>query len=404
MESFLIYNTHIVTPEEIIPFGSVEIEEGKIVAVNRETPLPTDRGAFSDSLNAEGKFLMPGLIDLHTDAIEKEIHPRPGANFPIDIAFRELERKMSGCGISTVFHSIYLGYHAAEQHDTISRVHLFEAVAQLCRSKTILNNYIHLRYEITSSKDVGTCLSLIEKGYVQLLSFMDHTPGQGQYGGDKYRQYLRADGKSEAEIERIFQERINRNRVSQAELERIAQACLQNQIPIASHDDDHAAKVIDMHRLGCTICEFPINSEAAHQGRLLDMHTVGGAANILRGGSLSGNLDVQEAVEARLIDTLCSDYYPPSLLHAIFKLEREKSLSLPEATRLATLHPAEAAGLGSTKGSIEAGKDADLILVGLIDGTHVVSHTFIQGKLAARAHHETHFDSLPVRIKKEQGL
>ncbi|SEI79415.1 alpha-D-ribose 1-methylphosphonate 5-triphosphate diphosphatase [Cyclobacterium xiamenense] len=398
MKRLLIYNAHIVTPLEVIPFGSVEIKEGRIVAVSRENPPSTGTGNFSSYLDAEGKLLMPGLIDLHTDAIEKEIHPRPGANFPVNIAFRELERKMSGCGITTVYHSIYLGYQAAEEYATTSRVNLFETVAQLCKSKTILNNRIHLRYEITSSKDVDTCLTLIENGYVQLLSFMDHTPGQGQYAGDKYRRYLKADSKNKAEIERIFRERITRNRIIQGELQRIAQACLHYQIPIASHDDDHAVKVIDMHNLGCTICEFPINFEAAHQGRLLNMYTVGGAANILRGGSLSGNLNVQEAVKSRLINTLCSDYYPPSLLHAIFKLEQEKSLSLPEATRLATLHPAEAVGLGSTKGSIQEGKDADLILVGRVEGTYVVSHTFIQGRLTARAHHETRFDSLPVGI------
>jgi alpha-D-ribose 1-methylphosphonate 5-triphosphate diphosphatase len=393
-----------VTPEEVIPLGSVEIEEGRIVAVNRENLPSTDKAVFSSYLDAKGKLLMPGLVDLHTDAIEKEIHPRPGANFPVPIAFRELERKMSGSGITTVFHSIYLGYQSAEQNDTIRRVNLFETIAHLCKSKTILNNRIHLRYEMTSSKDVEACLNLIESGHVHLLSFMDHTPGQGQYGGDKYRQYLRSESKNEVEVERIFREQICRNRISQTDLQKIAQACLRKQIPIASHDDDHAVKVMDMHALGCTICEFPINSEAAHQGRLLNMHTVGGAANVLRGGSLSGNLDVQKAVESQLINTLCSDYYPPSLLHAIFKLEQEKSLSLPAATRLATLNPAEASGLGRTIGSIEKGKDADLILVGLIEGTHVVSHTFIQGRLAARAHYATHVDSLPDRIKKEQGL
>lgn len=381
MKEFLIQNAQIVTPESVLPAASLLVRNGKI-----EEIYENGSETYHDIpiINAQGQYLLPGLIDIHTDAIEKEIHPRPGANFPIDVAFRELERRMSGCGITTVYHSMYLGYYAAEENDTIPRKDFFEAVNKLCKSSTIIDNRIHLRFEVTGVNEYQTCLELIENGCVQMLSFMDHTPGQGQYGLEKYSKHLHSKGLSEEEIAKACEESLNQLRLSKEQMQTISYICQQYDIPIASHDDDNAAKVEMMHALGATICEFPINQEAARKAIELQMPTIGGASNVLRGGSLSGNLHVQEAIEARLVNTLCSDYYPPAILHAIFKLWREGSLSLPEAAQLGTLNAAKAANLHH-KGSIEPGKDADFIIINVMDGVPVVTHTFLNGKLVAQA-------------------
>jgi alpha-D-ribose 1-methylphosphonate 5-triphosphate diphosphatase len=383
MKDLLIQNAQIVSPEAVIADASLIVHGGLIEAILDEKSINRDH--FAKVIDAQGQYLLPGIIDIHTDAIEKEIHPRPGANFPIEVAFRELERRMSGCGITTVFHSIYLGYYAAEDYGEIDRRLLFNEINELCRSHTIIDNRIHLRFEITGVEEYQTCLDLIEAGCVQMLSFMDHTPGQGQYGMDKYSKYLRAQGKTEAEIEIACAESLQQERLSEAQMKAISSVCRQYNIPIASHDDDNPGKVASMHRIGATICEFPINFEAAQHAIELGMPTVGGASNVLRGGSLSGNLNVQKAIEARLINTLCSDYYPPAILHALFKLEKIGSLRLPEAVQLATLSAAKASGMAKEKGSIELGKEADLILVDLSTGIPVVTHTFLKGKTVAQA-------------------
>lgn len=383
MNDLLIFNARVVTPTAVLYPAALGIEGGTIVEI--VGPDESPQLTYSNRLDAGGNFLLPGIIDIHTDAIEKEIHPRPGANFPLAVAFRELERRMSGCGITTVYHSLYLGYYAAEVHDEFDRRELFLQLHRLCQQPTIIDNRIHLRFEVTGIDEYQTCLDLIEAGCVQLLSFMDHTPGQGQYGLDKYSAFLRKEGLSEEEIAARCAASLAQPRLSAAQMQTISYVCQQYGIPIASHDDDNPDKVVQMQQLGASICEFPINEAAARQALQLNMPTVGGASNVLRGGSLSGNLNVQEAIAAGLITTLCSDYYPPAILHAVFKLFREGVLSLPAATALATLHPAEAAGIAPAKGCLEVGKSADCLLIALHEDVPVVTHTFWQGQLVAQA-------------------
>lgn len=384
MRNLLIKNARITTPDEILEQASLEVVDGIIKNISTHYSSASEN-LFQTIIDAQGSYVLPGIIDIHTDAIEKEISPRPGANFPIEIAFRELERRMSGCGITTVYHSLYLGYYAAEVNDTMDRKQMFETVSQLCKTNTIIDNKIHLRFEVTGVEEYMTCLDLIEKGCVQMLSFMDHTPGQGQYGLEKYSKYLKSSGYSEAAIREKIEESLNQPRLSREQMETISYICAQNNIPIASHDDDHPDKVAFMHGLGATICEFPINLEAARKGIDLSMFTVGGAANVLRGGSLSGNLHVEEAIRAGMVNTLCSDYYPPAILHSIFRLHQTAGIPLHETVKLATLNAAKAARIATEKGSIEPDKDADLIIVDFENGTPWVTHTILKGRPVAQA-------------------
>jgi len=382
MHPTLIYNAIVVTLDEVIPDAALAFKEGVITEVFRAASWP-NLNQYPITIDAHGSFVFPGIIDLHTDAIEKEISPRPGANFPVPIAFRELERRMCASGITLVYHSIYLGYYAVERNELITRRELFNTIGALCQTPTVINNRIHLRYEITGIGDFDTCIELIEKGYVQLLSFMDHTPGQGQYGMETYVQYLRSQEIPEDEIEKHCYELLHQPRLSTVQMQTITDLCQAKNIPIASHDDDSPQKVMDMQQWGATISEFPINETAAQQAVELGLYTIGGASNVLRGGSLGGNLQVQSAIEAGLINVLGSDYYPPAMLHAVFKLYNEGTLSLPEALKLVTHHPAKAMGIDRQQGDIAVGKNADVIVVKMIEDTPVVTHVFIQGKKAA---------------------
>ena len=386
MNNVLIHNAKIVTPNQIVEPGSIWIKDGKIAEFQPGITSLVGQESY-EIINGAGQFLLPGLIDIHTDAIEKEISPRPGANFPLEAAFRALERKMSGIGITTVYHSMYLGYYQADLNNRSSyeRANIFRTIGQLCQQPSIIRNKVHLRFEITGVKEFDLCLRLIEEGMVHLLSFMDHTPGQGQFGLINFKERLMEEGKSVQEIEEIVAENNAIPRLSEEQIRTIVDKCYHHQVPVASHDDDSPEKVLAMKSLGADICEFPINEAAAQKGKSLGMPTVGGASNILRGGSLSGNLNIQEAVGKGLIDVLCSDYYPPSLLYAIFKLNAEGTVPLNEAVNLTTLNPAKATNLDTHIGSIEIGKSADLILVKMVNETPIVTHTFVDGRLAASA-------------------
>ena len=199
MDSFIINNATVVTPYEVLNSTSLLIEHGIITHIATQI----DEKYAATIIDAEGAIVMPGIIDIHTDAMDAEIVPRTGADIPIAVAFRELERKMSGCGFTTVYHSMHLGYVMASLHSRskYSREEVFETVYKASTGGTLLNNKIHLRYEITGVNDYERCFELMDKGYVAMLSVMDHTPGQGQVRKEWFIEFSKKTGKTQAEAE-----------------------------------------------------------------------------------------------------------------------------------------------------------------------------------------------------------
>jgi alpha-D-ribose 1-methylphosphonate 5-triphosphate diphosphatase len=378
MNNLLIKNAQVITPYGVVSGGSVWIEAGQIRQAGTITePVPHTEQV----IDAEGAYVMPGIIDIHTDAMDAEIVPRPGADIPVAVAFRELERKMCTCGITTVYHSLHLGYESAElqSRSRYTRAEIFNQVHGCATKPTLIRNKIHLRFEVSGVHAYEQCLDLLRDGRIDLLSVMDHSPGQGQFTKDKFKEYMTAIGKSEAQYLEELQARTNRPKVEGDQLETLVRVARQQDIPVATHDDDTIEKVDGMLALGVSICEFPINMETAKYASRMGMHVAGGASNILRGGSLSGNLDMTEAIREAAVDTLCSDYYPAAILHSVFKLHRDGVLPLHEAVNLATLNPAESVHLDKTLGSLEPGKAADLLIVRLQDGLPMVTHSMVDG-------------------------
>ncbi|MGH8018844.1 MAG: alpha-D-ribose 1-methylphosphonate 5-triphosphate diphosphatase, partial [Opitutaceae bacterium] len=375
----LIQNATIVSPDRVLPNASLLIENGRIAAFGATRELQIDDAAGVEVIDVGGNYLLPGLIDLHTDTLEKEITPRPAADFPIDIAVQELDRKLVGCGITTVYHSLHFGYLEAEHNNRsrYTRRDVVDNVRAMAASHTLAKTRIHVRFEIAGHgpRVRDLVCALIDEGVVDLLSFMDHTPGQGQYTLSLFFERQKKNGLDEKAARASLAEKQNRPRLSFEEMRAVAQRALALGIPIASHDDDTPEKVRQMHELGVTICEFPVNLVAAQAARACGQHVLGGASNVLRGGSLTGNLNVTEAIEAGAIDGLCSDYYPPAMLHAVFKLWRDQVLSLPQAVAAVSLVPAQAAGIAEETGSISVGKDADLIVIGMRGAAPVLVQT-----------------------------
>ncbi|MFM9837804.1 MAG: alpha-D-ribose 1-methylphosphonate 5-triphosphate diphosphatase [Cyclobacteriaceae bacterium] len=383
MNSFVIANAAVITPYEVVENASVVVEHGVITDILSAD----DEHHVGNVIDATGGYVLPGIIDMHTDALDAEIIPRPGADIPIAVAFRELERKMSGCGFTTVYHSMHLGYESAElnSRSKYSRLEVFETVHRESQSKTLLNNKIHLRFELSGVDSYDTCIDFMNKGYVSLLSIMDHTPGQGQMNRQHFLDIVMSRGKTPEQAEAEYQERINRPIIEGEKLEALVNHAKKLNIVVASHDDDTIDKVNYVNSLGVKICEFPINLETARHATGLGMHVIGGASNILRGGSLSGNLNMKDAVLQGSVNSLCSDYYPPAILHSIFKLYHEESMPLTDAVNLATLNPAKAVGISDHTGSIEKGKYADLLIVKLYDGIPMVTHTIVKGDIVAQS-------------------
>lgn len=384
MNTFNLIDAKIVTPHEII-HGVLTIEEGKITQITPQSAFVNVNN--TPTIDVNGAFVLPGIIDIHTDAIDKEIMPRKSADFPIGIAFRELERRMSGCGITTVYHSMHLGYKKAEEsaQSKYSREELFKQVFEWTQKENLIHNKIHLRFELTGTYHYDLAMEVMRKGYVHLLSVMDHRPGQGQYGNISTADWAKRVGISDAEAQHQLMELKNQEVIEGERLKAMIDLALELGIGVASHDDDSVDKVEEMHKLGIDISEFPINEAAAQHALQLGMHTVAGASNVIRGGSLTGNLNVADAIAKGLIQSLCSDYYPPSIIHAAFMLVKSGTITLPQAANLIALNPAKAVKTNRFTGSIELGKNADLIVVSVVDDLPLVEHTIVDGRLAGSA-------------------
>jgi alpha-D-ribose 1-methylphosphonate 5-triphosphate diphosphatase len=374
---FHIVNAHLATPDAIIANGSLQVDQGKIAAIQTG---PLEGGG--PRIDAAGALLIPGLVDLHSDANEKAIQPRPRARFPVPLAMQELDKVMAACGVTTVYHCVAFSNGQKGLRATQAARALIHSIRE-CREHLLCNTRIHLRYDITLVEALPLIGRLVDEGVVDLLSFMDHTPGQGQFASyAAFRDYLgRHHQYTDAEVRAVVKKRLaDREAVNDGDLLELARRCRARGIPLASHDDDTAEKVRQLAGMGITISEFPVTLEAARAARAAGMHVAMGAPNLLMGKSTNGNLTAQDALREGLLDIVCSDYAPMTLLHAALMLARTQAMGLSEAVARFSLKPAEAAGIDGVTGSLTEGKRADMVLVDATAPVPRVIGTFVAGR------------------------
>ncbi|ADG07709.1 amidohydrolase [Kyrpidia tusciae DSM 2912] len=367
--------------------ADVHVSNGRIVGLCAPGSRPdVSRSAGVRRVDARGLVVMPGLIDLHCDAMEKEWAPRLGTSFPFRTAFNAVERRCAAWGVTTVYHALALsGETGIRQNETVDRI--IGEMRAATVGRTMIRHRIHLRHEWINVPGIDLVLRHIGEGNIDLLSFMDHSPDQGQFKKEgQFERYLLKTFGVSGEEARVIKERQRRARrdLDRSRLQEIAREAVRWGIPLASHDDDERERIGWMAENGASISEFPIHLRAAAFAVDRGMSVCLGAPNVVRGGSHNGNLRARDGIAAGVVDLLCSDYHVPSLLEAVFLLAND-GLGLPEAVRLATLGPAKAVGLDGEWGSIEVGKRADLILVEPAGNHPVVRRTIVGGSVVYRA-------------------
>jgi alpha-D-ribose 1-methylphosphonate 5-triphosphate diphosphatase len=378
--SMMIYNARVVTPDVVLPDAGVIVSGGRIQEILRDAPRP----GGMPGLDARGRLLLPGFIDIHSDVIENAIQPRPGGRFPVDVALHELDKQLTACGVTTIYHC--LCFIDGDENPTMRNAQMTDhLVRQIHHLRAAFNarTYIHARYEITHDAAIEPLKELMRGKRIHFFSIMDHTPGQGQFSKlDNFRAYYQqARSLSPDDVDALIEKRLAVSRkLNWQGLAELTGLCLENGIRMASHDDDSAEKIATVARLGVTLAEFPVNLKAAQAAREHGMQISLGSPNVLRGASLTGNLSGREALCAGLGDILCSDYAPMSLLHAALDLHREGLMSLPKAVSLITANPAKAAGIDNLTGAIEPGKAADLVIVDDSAKVAAIRRTFVGGR------------------------
>ncbi|WP_172370463.1 phosphonate metabolism protein PhnM [Sporosarcina jiandibaonis] len=386
---YILINGQIIMEEQILENHAVVISNDRIQEIIPAKDIAMYSGY--SLIDAQGGYISPGFVDIHSDYIEGIISPRPTCLMDFKMGIREAERILVSHGITTMFHSlsIYKGNGFAPKPirspENVNR--LIDAINDTSTSEHLIRNRTHARFEIDNINEVERFTKNVAEGKVHLISFMDHTPGQGQYRDlEIYRKTLQGFNElSDEELDKIIAGNVNTEKITLEQIKEISRIALDNKIAIASHDDDDIEKLSLVKSFGTTISEFPTTLEVAKKANEMGLWTIAGAPNVLLGGSHSGNLSAAEAIQKRTIDILCSDYYPAALLHSIFKLNEEYGQDLHEMFQLVTLNPAKAVQMDEDIGSIKEGKKADIIIIEKMDdGYPMVTTSIVDGKLITR--------------------
>ncbi|HSI40971.1 MAG TPA: alpha-D-ribose 1-methylphosphonate 5-triphosphate diphosphatase [Xanthobacteraceae bacterium] len=379
MNETVLANARLVLPDAVLE-GHAVLREGRILEIGTGRVPP-------GALDLGGDFLLPGLVELHTDHVEGHLHPRPRVKWNTLAAVLAYDAQIAASGITTVFDSLRVWPDAKAVGVDGDAPELAATLRQAQQAGILrAEHHVHLRCEVAADGVVEDASALLEAGDVRLISLMDHTPGQRQFLTEHaFRAYYKKkSGVSDAEMDIIVAERLDaHHRHARANRERLVALARGRNIVLASHDDATDAHVAEAVADGVAIAEFPTTAHAAAGSHAAGIRVLMGAPNLVRGGSHTGNVAAEGLARAGVLDILSSDYVPASLLLAAFALpERVAGISLPQAVRLVSAHPAEAAGLAD-RGRLAPGLRADLVRVKLSEGVPVVRTVWRAGERVA---------------------
>lgn len=314
------------------------------------------------ALDASGLLVLPGIVDIHGDAFERQIMPRPGVAFDLDAALMETDRQLVANGITTAFHGLTWSWEPGLRGPETARA-IICAVERLA-PHLASDTHVHLRHETFNLDAEDEILSWIADGRIGLLAFNDHMEGtlKARHRPDKIGKMIERSGLRDSDFFALVERVFSRRDEVPVSIERLARAAREAGIPMLSHDDMSPTMRRRFRERGVSIAEFPINEETAREAAAAHEAIVFGAPNVVRGGSHTGCPSAGEMVSLGLCTVLASDYYYPAMIAAAFKLAGTGALALANAWHLISLAPARAAGLAD-RGTIETGARADVILV-----------------------------------------
>ena len=369
-------NARLVLPDRVVT-GAVTIEGGVIAEIREGDRIP------SGAIDCAGDLVIPGLVELHTDNVERHIEPRPGVGWPHLPALLAHDGELASAGITTVFDAMRVGsIHSGDKgrYRDYARKLADELLDARSRNLFKISHFLHLRAEICSETLLDEFATFGPEDRVGIVSLMDHTPGQRQFRDlSALKTYVaKKRGMSDDEFVdhvahlRQLQARFGARHESAALTEAARLGAV-----LASHDDTTADHVATSAANGVGFAEFPTTLDAATACRDREIAIMMGAPNLIRGGSHSGNVAAEDLARRDLLDILSSDYVPSALLLAAFRLA-EIWGDLPRAVATVTENPARAARL-SDRGSLAAGQRGDVLKLGLLDGLPIITGVWSLG-------------------------
>ena len=378
MTEIVLANARLVLDDTVLE-GSLVLRGDSIASFS------PGRSSTPGALDMEGDFVIPGVVDVHTDNLERQVQPRSNARWPSRSAMLAHDAQCAAAGVTTVLDALCIGDLGFDKE----RIKTFQdAVVDLdSLADTGLlksEHFLHLRCEVPARDVLDLFDPVADHARVRMISLMDHSPGVGQYANlDFYRALRRKDGTPDDYIERRIEElQEQRHRYREPNRRALLDRVAGRDVAIASHDDRTEEEIAENARDGILISEFPVTMLAAKAARRHGMKVIAGAPNIVRGGSHSGNVSAAELVRAGAVDAFASDYVPASLVEAAFQCVGEAGISLPDAVALITERPARMAGLPD-RGRLAPGLRADVVRVRVHDGMPVVRQVWRAGERVA---------------------
>ncbi len=371
----ILTNATLVLPGAVLR-GTLVLRGGVIADIQSGV------SAAAGALDLDGDHLIPGIVDLHTDNLERQVQPRSNARWPSRSAMLAHDAQCAAAGVTTVLDALCLGDLGFDK----DRVRTFrEGVADIDTLSAAgllrAEHFLHLRCEVAVDDLLTLFDPIADHPRLRMVSLMDHTPGVGQYADlDYYRALRRTLGADDDEINRrIVELRANRARLRGPNRRALLARLSERHIALASHDDRTEDEVAENAAAGIRVSEFPVTMQAARAARAAGMAVVAGAPNIVRGGSHSGNVAAADLVRAGVVDAFASDYVPSSMLEAAFACVAGTGISLPEGIGMVTAGPAAMCGLFD-RGRIAAGLRADFVRLREWDGLPVVREVWRAGE------------------------
>ena len=362
-------NAQLVLQDEVVK-GSLTSQHGLIQHIDQGL------SSVSQAIDLQGDYLIPGLVEVHTDNFERHMMPRPKVRWDDSPALLAHDAEIAAAGITTVLDALGVGDADPDSVRGNDWDKVLNCISDFVERGVLrADHFLHVRCELPAPNTLELFKPFVGHDLVKMMSVMDHTPGQRQWENIEHA-WIYFSGKK-GWTKQKFEERVAMAQDAQARYAKphrayLTQYCQDNQIALASHDDTTVAHVEEAFAEGATVCEFPTTVAAAQAARARNMLTIMGGPNAVRGGSHSGNVSAIELAKLGLVDILSSDYVPGSLMSATVRLTETTDLSLPQAVALVSRNPAKSIGLHD-RGSLEVGLRSDLVQVRMInlpDGRH----------------------------------
>jgi alpha-D-ribose 1-methylphosphonate 5-triphosphate diphosphatase len=375
----ILTNAILVLPEEAMP-GTVVLRGGRIAEVQ------PGRSHAASARDLDGDHLIPGIVDVHTDNLERQVAPRATARWPSRSAMLAHDSQTASAGVTTVLDALCLGdlgFDPGRTQTFLDGVADLDALTRTGLLKS--DHFLHLRCELPAADMKPLVERVAEHPLVLMVSLMDHSPGVGQYRDvERYRKMrVRQHQLTPAQVEKRIEELLEqRARLREPQRAWLLDRFRHRDLPLASHDDDTPEVVAQNAADGIMISEFPVAMEAAQAAKKLGVEVIAGAPNIVRGGSHSGNVAAADLIRAGAVDVLASDYVPPAMIEAAWISAASGDISLPQAIGMITDRAARMVRLDD-RGRIEARLRADLVQVRPHEGHAIIRRVWRAGERVA---------------------